>query len=253
MSSLDQWIAPFIRTDGVATIATSATLSRAPQKADNSPAAGAMRRPATLPEGKRNVAPSRITLATANPSENRPLRSDVAKVADVAWEAADWQEFYDERAGVAEYDGRQPREKAEWMAYESCITRWLDTHPPVDADDAICPHCRQPNDAPNTSCVPTLSGDNGYVWLHHTCLEPWRALRRQEAVRALVNMGIMRQKSSADTASTPRGFNCKSNSIVRPVWGFTHSWPKVDRGESYEFRNLFGCICSSPRMQSTQE
>ena len=205
MSSLDQWIAPFIRTDGVATIATPATLSGAPQKADNSPVAGAMRRPATLPEGKRNVAPSRITLATAKPSENRPLQGAVAKVADVAWDAFDWQEFYDERAGVAEYDGRQPREKAEWMAYESCITRWLDTHPPTHTNDAICPHCQQPNGAPGTSCVPTLSGDGGHVWLHHACLEPWRALRRQEAVMELENMGIIRQKSDTEIVSTPRG------------------------------------------------
>jgi hypothetical protein len=30
------------------------------------------------------------------------------------------------------------------------------------------------------------------------------------------------------------GFNSTSNSMVRPIWGFTHPWPKVDRGESYE-------------------
>jgi len=205
MSSLDQWIAPFIRTDSVATIATPATSSGAPQKADNSPVAGAMRWPATPPEAKRDVAPCRITLATANPSENRPLQDTVAKVADVAWEAVDWQEFYDERAGVAEYDGRQPRKEAERMAYESCITRWLDTHPPADADDAICPHCRQPNGAPETSCVPTLSGDSGHVWLHHTCFEPWRALRRQEAVRALASMGIIWQEFGDQKCIHPTG------------------------------------------------
>jgi len=205
MSSLDQWITPFIRPDSLATVATPATSSGAPQKADNSPVASAMRQPATTPEGKRDVAPCRITLATAKPAENKPLRSDVAKVADVAWEAVDWQEFYDEHAGVAEYDGRQPREKAEWMAYESCITRWLDTHPPSETDDTICPHCRQPNGPPETSCVPTLSGDSGHVWLHHACLEPWRVLRRQEAVRALASMGIIWQESGTKNASTPRG------------------------------------------------
>ena len=205
MSSLDQWIVPFIRPDSIATVATPATASGAPQKAKNSPVVGVMRQPATTLEGKRDVAPCRITLATANPSENKPLRGAVAKVADVAWEAADWQEFYDERAGVAEYDGRQPREKAEWMAYESCITRWLDTHPPADTDDAICPHCRQPNGAPETSCVPTLSGDSGHVWLHHTCFEPWRALRRQEAVRALASMGIIWQEFGDQKCIHPTG------------------------------------------------
>ena len=205
MSSLDQWIAPFVRSDSVATIATHATSSGAPPKTDNSPVADTMRRSATIPERGRNVAPCRITLATAKPTENRPFRGAVAEVADVAWEAADWQEFYDERAGIAEYDGGQPRERAEQMAYESCITRWLDTHPPADTDDAICPHCQQPNGAPGASCVPTLSGDGGHVWLHHACLEPWRTLRRQEAVKELANMGIIRQKPGTETVSTPRG------------------------------------------------
>jgi len=208
MSSLDQWIAPFIRPDSIATIATiatPATSSAAQPKADNSSVADTMRRSATIPKGGRDVAPRRITLATAKPTENWPLRGTVAKIADVAWEATDWQEFYDERAGIAEYDGGQPREKAERMASESCITRWLDTHPPADTNDAICPHCQQPNGAPGTSCVPTLSGDGGHVWLHDACLEPWRALRRQEAVMELENMGIIRQKSGTETVSTLRG------------------------------------------------
>jgi hypothetical protein len=40
MSSLDQWIAPFIRSDSVATIATPATPSGAPQKANQLPCRG---------------------------------------------------------------------------------------------------------------------------------------------------------------------------------------------------------------------
>lgn len=31
------------------------------------------------------------------------------------------QEFFDERAGIREFDGRQPRHYAEWMAYDEMI------------------------------------------------------------------------------------------------------------------------------------
>jgi len=109
------------------------------------------------------------------------------------WNAADWREYFDERAGVSEYDAGMRREKAEQQAFEACITRWLDTHPPADTNNAICPHCQKPNGAPGNSCAPVLSGNGGHVWLHHDCLEPWRARRRQEAIAALMAMGIYKQ------------------------------------------------------------
>jgi hypothetical protein len=45
---------------------------------------------------------------------------------------------------------------------------------------------------------------------------------------------MLMNENSVDAllAKRGRGFNSKTNSIVRPVWGFTHPWPKVERGES---------------------
>jgi hypothetical protein len=40
-------------------------------------------------------------------------------VADYrVWTAEDWQVFYDERAGIAEFDAGLPKAHAEHMAYE---------------------------------------------------------------------------------------------------------------------------------------
>ena len=41
------------------------------------------------------------------------------------WRAEDWQAFFDERAGVAEFDGGLCQAEAEAQAFECCIVEWL--------------------------------------------------------------------------------------------------------------------------------
>lgn len=38
--------------------------------------------------------------------------------------AEDWQAFFDERAGIAEFDGGQSRTQAEARAYACCVAEW---------------------------------------------------------------------------------------------------------------------------------
>src|SRR5262249_33093321 len=40
------------------------------------------------------------------------------------WSAEDWQVFFGERAGIAEFDGELPRLDAETKAFECCIVEW---------------------------------------------------------------------------------------------------------------------------------
>ena len=49
--------------------------------------------------------------------------------AEGNWTAEDWRAFYDERAGIAEFDGGQTRAEAEALAFECCIVEWLNLHP----------------------------------------------------------------------------------------------------------------------------
>jgi hypothetical protein len=41
------------------------------------------------------------------------------------WSAEDWQVFFDERAGIAEFDGSLRRGQAEANAFACCIDEWL--------------------------------------------------------------------------------------------------------------------------------
>ena len=43
----------------------------------------------------------------------------------VGWSSEDWQAFFDERAGIAEFDGGLPRPQAEAQAFVCCVVEWL--------------------------------------------------------------------------------------------------------------------------------
>jgi hypothetical protein len=43
--------------------------------------------------------------------------------------AEDWQVFFGERAGIAEFDGELPRLDAETKAFECCVVEWQNRNP----------------------------------------------------------------------------------------------------------------------------
>jgi hypothetical protein len=40
------------------------------------------------------------------------------------WSAEDWLAYYNERAGIAEYDGKLSRQLAEAQAFACCVIKW---------------------------------------------------------------------------------------------------------------------------------
>ena len=64
--------------------------------------------------------------------------------ADSDWAAKDWRAFYDERAGIAEYDGGQTLAEAEALAFECCIVEWLNRYP-EHSDSGRCAWCGKPD------------------------------------------------------------------------------------------------------------
>src|SRR4051812_37808217 len=49
--------------------------------------------------------------------------------ADHGWSTEDWQAFFDERAGIAEFDGGLSRGSAEARAFDCCVAEWLTAIP----------------------------------------------------------------------------------------------------------------------------
>jgi hypothetical protein len=49
--------------------------------------------------------------------------------AEDGWSAEDWQVFFEERAGIVEFDGGMPRAEAEAQAFARCVVEWLNRNP----------------------------------------------------------------------------------------------------------------------------
>ena len=108
------------------------------------------------------------------------LRYDVA-----GWSPEDWQVLFDERAGIAEYDGGLSRLDAEMYAFEDCVDHWLALHLPVAREQEHCLRCGTPvTDQDKASVVVTCVGGT-MGRLHDGCAPTWKNLRRWEARTAL--------------------------------------------------------------------
>ena len=80
----------------------------------------------------------------------------------------DWREFFEERAGIAEFDGGLPRDQAETQAFSCCVGEWLYRNP-TRSPSGCCAHCGQSKGM----LLPYLTGysvkDPGHTWLHQEC------------------------------------------------------------------------------------
>jgi hypothetical protein len=110
------------------------------------------------------------------------------------WSGEDWRAFFDERAGIAEFDGGLPRQQAEARAFMCCVADWLNRNPVRSSADRClrCGEAEQDHDA----LLPFGTESTGHAWLHSHCWSAWYAGRHAEAVAALEAMGI----------ATPTGF-----------------------------------------------
>lgn len=107
------------------------------------------------------------------------------------WNAADWRTFYDERAGIAEFDGNQPRHQAEALAYQTTIIEWMNITPPTDLSEDRCAGCGEALGEIGSAAVPVLAGGGAHAWVHHgACHKRFQAARKAEAIKALEAMGI---------------------------------------------------------------
>jgi len=106
------------------------------------------------------------------------------------WSAADWCAFFDERAGIAEFDGGLPRAEAEALAFERCVVEWLNRNP-AWSELGYCLKCGR-EDRPGDPLLPFGTEPGSHAWLHGTCWPAWHRARQDEAIAALRAMGIER-------------------------------------------------------------
>jgi hypothetical protein len=104
------------------------------------------------------------------------------------WAAEDWQVFFEERAGIVEFDGKRPRGEAEAQAFACCVVEWLNRNPEL---------------SPSGQCLSCGGGDHAHdpllpygvepthAWLHSRCWPAWYEVRKAKAASTLTAMGIV--------------------------------------------------------------
>jgi hypothetical protein len=117
--------------------------------------------------------------------ELRAHKSDILSTFG-EWDSADWQAFFDERAGIAEFDGQVSRLEAEDHALECCVVEWLNRHH-EPSSPSQCAHCRRPD---RSDHVVVPFGTERHTWLHPECWAAWHNARRVQAIAALSLLGI---------------------------------------------------------------
>ena len=108
--------------------------------------------------------------------------------AEDGWSAEDWQVFFEERAGIVEFDGGLPRAEAEAQAFACCVVEWLNRNP-ERSPAGRCLGCGDREHA-HDPLLPYGVEPTGHVWLHSRCWPTWYAARQAKAVSTLTAMGI---------------------------------------------------------------
>jgi hypothetical protein len=115
-------------------------------------------------------------------SRHKAVIVTLLRPADDRWSAEDWHVFFDERAGIAEFDGGLPRGQAEARAFACCAEEWLNRNP-VRSPPGRClgfgagDHAHDP-------LSPYGMESTGHAWLHSRCWPARYASRKAEAVAA---------------------------------------------------------------------
>ncbi len=122
-------------------------------------------------------------------AEGKTLAGLATLAGAPAWDAADWREYFEERAAVGEFDHGLTRREADARALECCVARWLaDNPPPANEPENRCAHCVKP--LADADALPVLNGAGGHVWMHGRCHAPWMKRRRFDAEAALAALGV---------------------------------------------------------------
>jgi hypothetical protein len=103
------------------------------------------------------------------------------------WGADDWRAFFDERAGIREFDGRLPRLEAERLALADCAEHWLQRNSPAPhGPENGCWQCGGAGtEADGADPLTSRNCRGGVFWIHPRCWADYDAAAAAAAKAAL--------------------------------------------------------------------
>ena len=121
--------------------------------------------------------------------QNKAAIIRLLRPGEDGWSAEDWQAFFDERAGIAEFDGGLSRAEAEASAFAHCVAEWLNRNPHALSTRALFRLRRHTRPRMIASC-PSASEAPARFGCIRAARSAWYAGRKAEAIAALATMGI---------------------------------------------------------------
>jgi hypothetical protein len=118
------------------------------------------------------------------------------------WDAEDWRALFDEAAGAAQFDNGLSPLEAEEIAFECCITEWLNRNF-MRSPPGRCLGCHGKTET-GDQLLPFGTERTGHAWLRARCWPGWQAARTAEAISALARLGVSPRSPdnpSADNAT----------------------------------------------------
>lgn len=106
--------------------------------------------------------------------------------AEDGWSLEDWQAFFDERAGFAEFDRDYSRSDAELIAFEECIDHWLALNPPACRSPDACLMCGKHVTGSGIDVIIVTGTAGGMGRIHLSCNSRWEQVRRAGARARLI-------------------------------------------------------------------
>lgn len=136
-------------------------------------------------ESNSGIAEVAVTSRETQPSSGAAERQrETRPRPSTPWVAEDWLAFFDERAGILEFDGKHARLEAERLALAECAEHWRAMYPMLaSAPESGCVHCSK--GAGDVTLVPHLAAQRGVFWMHAACWPAFNAARNREARDAL--------------------------------------------------------------------
>ncbi len=141
-----------------------------------------------------SVAPQRAALDLL--SRHKSGIVALLRLGSDGWSAEDWQVFFDERAGIGEFEGGLLRPEAEARAFACCAAEWLN-HNFARSPPGSCLVCGGA-DSRHDALLPCGIETTGHVRLHSLCWGAWYGARKVKAVAALATMGVARPPKFPD-------------------------------------------------------
>jgi hypothetical protein len=146
---------------------------------------GGLRDGSTRPEGLVHTeSPDHLSGRLCNLDLGEPL------LVSPHWGAEEWRCFFDERAGIRQFDGSMAKEQAEREAYGDTVAEYLNRVPPPVISSDTCRVCGRILECRHGNVIAVLEPGR-HVWLHRECHKHYLHARHDEAATALAAMGLV--------------------------------------------------------------